>query len=124
MAKAARGLPELLTDLVNWGERVERVLSLTSTEAIRKDELAELALARGMEIFGEISGRLIREHPEWASEESRTELRYAYRLRNKLAHDYDDIDLDTVHKIASTDIRRLTEAARRWLDEIDAPRKP
>ena len=64
MAKSARSLKELSTDLAEWGRRVERIASKTSIDAIGRDEMAEHALGRVVEVSGEIAGRLVRNFPE------------------------------------------------------------
>jgi hypothetical protein len=86
MAKAARSLPELPTDLVAWGHSVDRIVARTSADTIGDDDAIEHALARVVEAFGETAGRLLRDFPEWSSSGNGSDPIYAYRLRNNLAH--------------------------------------
>ena len=90
-------------------DAARKALELTSAKSrpdIKKDEMAQLALARLLEIVGEASGKvspaLRAAHPEipWAA---------IGGLRNRLVHAYFDVDLDVLMDIASKDLSQLVE---------------
>ncbi len=116
--RVAKSLRLLLTDLVEWGEKAERVVARTDSVAVVDDEQAELALGRVVEIVGEIFGRILVWHPAWARERNDEDLEHAYRMRNKLAHGYESISPARLYEIARNDVAVLTAKARRWLAEL------
>ncbi len=120
MARTTRDLRYLLGDLIQWGEKTERVLDGTSSDAIGGDEKTLLALERAVEIVGEICGRLLTQFPEWSAQVDDDDLRDAYRTRNKLAHGYEDVSAELLYQIARDDVAALTAKARRWLADLDA----
>jgi uncharacterized protein with HEPN domain len=90
-------------------DAARKALELTSGKTraeIEEDEIAQLALARLLEIIGEASGKVsaaVRAaHPEipWAA---------IGGLRNRLIHAYFDVDLDVLMDIASKDLPALVE---------------
>ena len=90
-----------LQDMVNAGEAVERYVTGKSRTDYDRDEILQDALMRRIEIFGEaarrLSSALLANHPEipW---------RKIMGTRHVLAHDYDEIDLDIVWRIATEHI--------------------
>lgn len=116
--RTKKGLRHLLMDLVEWGEKTARAAGRTSFEEIASDEQAELALARAVEIVGEIAGRLITQYPDWYRGQMDEDLEHAYRLRNKLAHGYETIRAPRLYEIARDDVSVLTSKARDWLANL------
>lgn len=122
MARTRKDLRRLLADLVEWGEKAQRVVEGTARDSIGGTELNRLALERAVEIVGEIAGRLLQDHPEWSARIEDHDLLDAYRTRNRLAHGYDDVSPEQLHDIAREDVAGLTARARLWLAELDADR--
>jgi uncharacterized protein with HEPN domain len=98
-------------------DAARKALALTrgkSRAEIEKDEIAQLALARLLEIIGEASGKVsaaVRAaHPEipWTA---------IGGLRNRLVHAYFDVDLDVLMDIAAKDLPRLVQQLEQLLDE-------
>jgi hypothetical protein len=54
MHRTGKGIHDLVSDLVAWGETGERLVRRTDREAIAQDEQAELALSGAAEIVGEV----------------------------------------------------------------------
>ena len=85
-------------DMLQAGEAVLRYLSGKSRAAFDSDEILRDAIERRIEIFGEaarrISAALQDAHPEisW---------RKITATRHILAHDYGDVDLEIVRRIAT-----------------------
>jgi uncharacterized protein with HEPN domain len=88
-----------------------------SLPEIAADELAQLALARLLEIVGEAAGKVSPDdqaaHPEipWPSMGG---------LRNRLAHAYFDVDLDVLLDIVAKDLPPLIRQLEGLLS--DSPR--
>lgn len=116
--RTKQNLRPLLLDLVEWGEKTARAASRTSLQAIASDGQAELALARAVEIVGEIAGRLIHQYPDWYREQGDEDLQHAYRMRNKPAHGYETIIAPRLYEIARNDVSVLTSKAKNWLANL------
>lgn len=118
MRRTKKNLADLVSDLIAWGEAADRMARRTDREAIMRDEQAELALSRAVEIVGEVSGRLLSFFPDQWNEDEKRELKGAYRTRNRLAHGYDEVSPRILLDIATNDIWRLTNMARTWRIEL------
>lgn len=112
MKSTEKSLDDYLLDLVEWGGKTARVVERTSRDAISQDEQAELALARAVEIVGEIAGRILALRLEWGQDRFGGDLSNAYRLRNRLAHGYDNVSSEMLHDIAREHVPVLIEEAR------------
>lgn len=114
MARPGRGIAELLDDLIEWGEKAAKIASEHPVERYETDEVVRLALAKALEVVGEICGRLLRLHPDWCTQAGDTNLRNAYRLRNRISHGYGDIDWQLIRQVALKDLPLLLDEARQW----------
>jgi uncharacterized protein with HEPN domain len=119
MDKPGRSIRELSTDLVSWGERMERIVQGKSLEGFLADETLQLALSKCVETIGEASRNIIRHHPGFADAHPEFELVEAYRMRNRLAHGYDTIDWRIVWDTATTYVPALVSHARDFLSGHD-----
>lgn len=118
MSKSGPELDELLRDLVEWTESVGLVVSrIEDKDALNL--LENLALARAVEICGEICGQILSRFPDWAADNDKTVLASAYRTRNRIIHGYDGVDSILLYEIAHRDVPRLHQQARRRLKQID-----
>ncbi|MGH2550554.1 MAG: HepT-like ribonuclease domain-containing protein [Thermomicrobiales bacterium] len=102
-------IPGYLRDIV---ERTDRILQFTKdvTFAEFLDNLQlQDAVIHNFEIIGEASGSLLREHREFAERNPELPLRPANGLRNRLAHGYRDVNLETVWNAIERDLSRLRE---------------
>jgi uncharacterized protein with HEPN domain len=119
MDKAGRSIRDLLTDLVSWGERMERIVRDKSLEEFLADEVLQLALSKCVETIGEASRNIMRYHPGFADAHPEFELVEAYRMRNRLAHGYDTIDWRIVWDTATAYVPVLVSHARDFLSRQD-----
>lgn len=115
--RVAMSLKLLLTELIECGEKAERLVTRTNSVAVVADEQAELALGRVVEIVGEISDRILVLDPAWSREQNDEDLDHADRMRNKLAHGYESISPARLYEITRNDVAVLTGKAWRWLAE-------
>src|SRR5262245_38677259 len=111
--KPGRSIRDLLTDLVSWSERMERIVRGKSLEEFL--EVLQLALSKCVDTIGEASRNIIRYHPEFADAHPEFELVEAYRMRNRLAHGYDTIDWRIVWDTATAYVPVLVSHARGFL---------
>ncbi len=116
--RSKKDLRDYLLDLIEWGGKAGRAVDRTSRDTIGHDEQAELALARAVEIVGEIAGRILALAPEWSGDSFGLDLSNAYRLRNRLAHGYDNVSPEMLYEIARTNIPALVEHGRLCLANL------
>ena len=76
------------------------------------DEVAQLALARLLEIVGEAAGKV---SPKYKASHAQLPWAEMGGLRNRLAHAYFDVDLDVLVDIVTKDLPPLIEQLERLL---------
>ena len=101
--------PLLLDVLVALHEacvRCEEAAAQTSLEKLESEVFSQLAMAKAVEQIGEISHRILRRYPSFAEMHSDIPFRYAFQLRNRIAHGYETLDWPVLWEIA---VRRVPE---------------
>jgi uncharacterized protein with HEPN domain len=79
------------------------------------DELAQLALARLLEIVGEAAGKV---SPDYQAAHSEVPWQSMGGLRNRLAHAYFDVDLDILLDIVAKDLPPLITQLEGLLPDV------
>lgn len=94
----------IVLDIVLACRRIQRFTAGFSRETFLADEKTQSAIVHQLQIIGEATKRLTT-----AFQESHAEVpwRDIARMRDRLIHHYDAVDLDEVWKTAQTDIRDL-----------------
>jgi len=103
---------KLLSNIVEWGDRLTRFLGGMSREDFLSDELTQAAVSKCVEVVGEASGELVRRYPEFVAENSQLAFLQAYRTRNRLSHGYETIDWEIVWSAATIHVPLLVESVR------------
>jgi uncharacterized protein with HEPN domain len=105
MPETKRNDAELLRDILESIEKVERYTEGMTFVQFSKDELTIDAVARNFGIIGEAAGRLNKEkivanfpHVDWRNVTS---------FRHKIEHDYFDIDVRIVWEIRSNNLPEM-----------------
>jgi uncharacterized protein with HEPN domain len=110
---------EWLSDIVSWGERMQRHSHGVERTKFLQDEMVQDAVAKCIEALGEAAGKLY----DLALELDRTvpdlNLRLARRMRDRMTHGYYKIDWSIVWDTASTSIPKTVEAARSLMLKYD-----
>jgi len=98
-----------LYDMLHAAERTLRITAGKSCEDYERDETLRLAVERSIEIIGEAARRVPKAfqeaHPQIA-------WRAIMSTRHILAHDYDEVDNDTVWRIVTDHLPPLIEQLR------------
>jgi len=100
----------LLRDLLDSARAIRSYLSGVNREAFFADMEKQDAVLRRFEIIGEIAGRL---SPETMALFPNLPFRAMRGMRNIIAHDYGEVDLEMVWRTATTDIDPLIEIIER-----------
>ena len=97
----------LLRDLLDSARAIRRYLVGVSREAFMADMEKQDAVLRRFEIIGEAASRL---SPATQALFPNLPFRAMRGMRNIIAHDYGDVDLDQVWQTATTDLEPLIAA--------------
>jgi len=100
----------LRDDLSHILEAISRVQAYTAgmdETAFRASQLTQDAIIRNIEIIGEASRNIIRQHPDLAASHPHLRLNAAYLMRNKVSHGYFEVDLHIVWSSVTTDLPKL-----------------
>jgi uncharacterized protein with HEPN domain len=98
---------EQILDSINWiGRRINGI----DETAFRADRSIQDSVILGIVFIGEASRRILTADPEFEERHPDIELTRAYRTRNALIHDYDEIDLNVVWRIATINLPAMKQA--------------
>ncbi len=93
-----------LRHMLDAARKTVSLVAGKSRPEVAADELAQLALARLLEIVGEASGKV---SPDYQAAHSEVPWQSMGGLRNRLAHAYFDVDLDILLDIVAKDLPPL-----------------
>lgn len=96
MTRHPQRLPDYLRHIVQAIERISRYVAALDETAFMQNELVQDAVIRNLEVIGEASRNIARDHPEFASAHPELPLSPAYEMRNALSHGYFSVDLQIV----------------------------
>lgn len=112
-----RSIEEALDDIVCWANRIESYTLSMDLDDFRRNQMAQDAVIRCLEVIGEASAQILKIAPNFQVEHPELELRQAYRARNRTAHGYGSVNLETVWRSATEAAPRMAAAVRRIRDE-------
>ncbi|MDZ5696781.1 DUF86 domain-containing protein [Chelativorans sp. M5D2P16] len=108
---------ELLQDILDFADRVERFSGSATKKDFLNDEMMRWAVAKCIEAIGEAAGRIVSQHSQFAEAHQELELIEAYRMRNRLSHGYGSINWLLVWRTACDDVPALASRIRKLLDD-------
>jgi uncharacterized protein with HEPN domain len=106
----------LLEDILNRIARIERHVAGMDQEAFLLDDKTCDSVIRNLEVIGEAANRLpddvraLQEEVPW---------RRIVGLRNRIVHEYFDVDLELVWEILRSELPELKTLLLALVDEID-----
>jgi uncharacterized protein with HEPN domain len=103
----------LLRDMLDSANRIRSYLSSVDRAAFMADSEKQDAVLRRFEIIGEAASRL---SPESQALFPGIPFRAMRGMRNIIAHDYGEVDLELVWQTAEADLPRLIETLERHFD--------
>lgn len=112
MRKPASDITARLRDIVFWGDRAAAYVHDMDLASFLADSRSQDAVIRCLEVVGEACGQALRIDPDLQHRHPDLELAKAYRARNRTAHGYGSIDLQTVWVTATVACPRLVAAAK------------
>jgi len=96
-----RGTPLLIEDIWEAVEKIERYVSALNHEAFIKDDKTIDSVARNLEIIGEAANRISK---DFRAQHSEIDWPKIIGLRNRIVHDYFNIDVEIVWEIVQKDL--------------------
>ena len=106
MSRHPQRLADYLAHILQAIERIQRY-SGSDEAGFLGNEMAQDAVIRNLEVIGEASRNVEREHPDFAAAHPELPLAFAYEMRNALAHGYFKVDLAIVWRTIGSDLPRL-----------------
>jgi uncharacterized protein with HEPN domain len=116
---ARRAALDWLSDIVEWGERLDKHLAGVSWESFLDSPLLQDATSKCAEAIGEAAGKLLELDPDLDGTYPDLQLRLAYISRNKLSHGYYSIDTALLWATVSEAIPQTVAAARKVIRDRD-----
>jgi uncharacterized protein with HEPN domain len=113
--KRGQSVSEFLQDIVSWGERIEDYARGLSLESFRADLKTQDAVIRCLEVIGEAASRIMKAEPDFPIRHPQLALMEAYRARNRTAHGYGSVDIDTIWRSATVACPELVANVRKVL---------
>lgn len=100
-------LPDYLGHILEAIERIGRYTEDIDENGFLQDEMTQDAVIRNLEIIGEASHNIERDHAEFATAHPDLPLAFAYQMRNAVAHGYFKVDLEIVWRTVQNDLTGL-----------------
>ena len=107
MSRDAQRLPDYLDHLAQAIERIQRYTEGLDEAGFVGSEIIQDAVIRNLEIVGEASRNIERNHADFAAAHPDLPLAMAYEMRNALAHGYFVVDLGIVWATLKHDLPPL-----------------
>lgn len=106
----------LLKDIVEAAEKIESYTADHSLDSFCKDSKTSDAVIRNFEIIGEAANRLTE---DFKDNHSTIDWHKIRGFRNRIVHDYIDIDYEIVWQIKLTFLPKLTGEIKTLLESLD-----
>lgn len=112
MSRDPQRLRDYLAHIAEAIERIQRYTVDMDAHEFRNSQIVQDAVIRNLEVIGEASRNIERDHQEFARAHPELPLSVAYDMRNSLAHGYFQIDLDIVWRTILSDLPHLLALVR------------
>jgi uncharacterized protein with HEPN domain len=117
VSKHAPRLADYLSHMAQAIERIERYTASLGEAEFLLDELVQDAVIRNLEILGEASNNIQKNHPEFVVRHPELPLSSAYQMRNAVAHGYFKIDFQIVWNTIRTELPALYRNVKKAMAE-------
>ena len=102
-------------------ERIHSYVENLDESTFLRDPRTQDAVIRNFEIIGEACNNVTRHFPHYADEHPEIPWRFAYEMRNVLAHGYFKVDLEIVWRTIHRELPPLHQQIRDLLAALPAP---
>ena len=122
MSRRGARLLDYLQHILQAIDRINAYVANVQQSTFLNDPLLQDAVIRNLEILGEASRNILRDHPGFAGENERLPLKSAYEMRNVLAHGYFEVDMEIVWRTIVNDLPTLASQVRKLLESPSGDR--
>jgi len=112
---SAQRLPDYLQHMVDAISRIQRYLSNVSETGFMGDEKTQDAVVRNFEVIGEAARHVQTMHEDYAAAHPEVPWGLMYAMRNRVAHDYFQVDWNLIWRTAHGELPALREQIERLL---------
>jgi uncharacterized protein with HEPN domain len=103
----ARRVPEYLQHIVDAIDRATSYVSGMDLKGFERDTRTQDAVIRSIEIVGEAANKVRVANPEFAARFADVPWELIYGMRNRIVHDYFEVDLEVVWQTVQQDLPGL-----------------
>lgn len=118
MSRDKQRLADYLGHILEAIERIDHYTEDMDEVAFLRNEMAQDAVIRNLEIIGEASHNVEDHFPEFAASHPELPLAFAYQMRNAVAHGYFKVDLEIVWKTVQNDLSGLYAQVQQLVQDL------
>lgn len=115
MKHEERRIRHYLDDILLSCERIEKYVRDMQGRDFLVSDLVQDAVVRNFEVIGEASKHLLQRFPDFVDKHPELQLAVAYRLRNIVAHGYQEVDYQVVWDTVHQDLPELAQRIKACL---------
>lgn len=117
-ARHAQRVPEYLQHIRDAIDRATHYVAEMDIKAFEQDTRTQDAVIRSIEIIGEAANKVRSADPDFASRHSDIPWDLMYGMRNRIVHDYFEIDLGVVWQTVHRDLPILLRQITSLLNQV------
>ncbi len=118
MSDRAFRVPDYLAHMHDATAKIIRYTSKMSAREFIEDERTQDAVIRCIEVLGEAARNIQRVDPAFTQQHTTINWRGIYGMRNVLAHEYFNIDLETIWELIQRDIPVLYQQIQQIINTM------
>ena len=117
-SKHAGRVPEYLQHILDAIDRATSYVKGMDLPGFEGDTRTQDAVIRSIEIIGEAANKARTADPEFAARHSNVPWDVMYGMRNRIVHDYFEVDLEVVWQTVNHDLPVLREQVATLLNDL------
>ena len=117
-------VPEYLQHIIDAIDKAIGYVGDMNRDAFQADSRTQDAVIRSIEIVGEAAQRVRTADPEFAARHAHIPWDLMYGMRNRIVHDYFEVDLDVIWQTLHRDLPVLRQQTQALLDTLSSPPPP
>jgi uncharacterized protein with HEPN domain len=114
-------LPDYLEHIQQAIERIQRYTLDMEEVVFLRNEMAQDAVIRNIEIIGEASNNVMRCSPDFAERHNEIPWQVIYAMRNRVSHAYHKVDIEIVWNMIQNDLPVLHQQIVNLLRKLSPP---
>jgi uncharacterized protein with HEPN domain len=120
MSRHPERTPDYLEHILSAIDRIQQYLAGKSKADFTADMILQDAVLRNLGIIGEASRKILAASPDFAALHPEIPLAKINATRNRIVHDYEEVDLDIVWNLVAHDVTVLRPSIVTALKEFNS----